>query len=529
MHKLKTNYGHNAELFEEIAALSTPELLEALRSRKYYAEDVTRTYIVLAKRAHERTNCLVDTCFDEAISQAKALDRAFEETGEPVGRLHGLPVSIKECLDMTGRSSSLGVGKLTTIPAVDDAVIVQRLVMEGAVPFCRTNVPQTLLTMECGNPVFGVTTNPHDPLRTPGGSSGGESALLAAGGSPLGIGTDIAGSCRIPAAWAGCCGFKPTVSILSKIGGNSFNPQEFIKATAGPMAMDVESLIQCMEAITTTTSQQPTQVALDPSVVQLSSFRIDSGQKPKLRIGYFEELSWFSPSPACRRAVRETVKRLEMEGHELVPFTVPRLDELMEFFFNAVGADGGVFTREFLDGEDVEEHVKGLAYNGLVPPFVKSVIAFVSEHAFGETKFAKVLRCSNAKDVATYNRLFAERKRFKNYLMLTWRESNLDALISPPVPCPAITHNTGKLISPLFVYTFLWNVVDFPAGVVPVTKVTQDDVDQIKGGGDMYQRIVAESDRQSEGLPVGVQVCTLPWTDALCLHVMKEIEKTVSP
>merc|ERR1712185_282661 len=112
--------------------------------------------------------------------------------------LHGLPVSIKECFSIEGQDTTIGCGKRCGKPAAADAVIATVLRRQGAVVYARTNVPQTMLSYECSNPVYGQTRNPFDLTRGPGGSSGGEGALLGSGGSLLGIGTDIGGSCRIP-------------------------------------------------------------------------------------------------------------------------------------------------------------------------------------------------------------------------------------------------------------------------------------------------------------------------------------------
>ena len=155
---------------------------------------------------------------------------------QPPGMLHGLPVSIKECFKIAGQDTTIGVAKKCGLPSADDAVIVKVLRRQGAIVFARTNIPQTMLSYECGNPIYGTTLNPYDLQRSPGGSSGGEGALIGSHGSILGVGTDIGGSCRIPAAYSGCCGFKPTAGRLSGVGAVPGTPgQEGVKSTAGPM------------------------------------------------------------------------------------------------------------------------------------------------------------------------------------------------------------------------------------------------------------------------------------------------------
>ena len=111
---------------------------------------------------------------------------------------------------MEGFDSTCGLACRCFDPAAEDAVLIRALRRAGAIPFVRTNVPQLLMIPECSNGIHGTTCNPHDATRTCGGSTGGEGALIAARGSPLGVGTDIGGSIRIPSAFCGICGFKPT-------------------------------------------------------------------------------------------------------------------------------------------------------------------------------------------------------------------------------------------------------------------------------------------------------------------------------
>lgn len=134
------------------------------------------------------------------------------------GLLHGMPVSIKECCDVAGHAATFGVAKRLDQVATQDAALVALLRQHGAIPFVRTNIPQTMLTFDCSNPVYGESSHPTHRERSPGGSSGGEAALQAAGGSVFGLGSDIGGSARIPAHNCGTCGLKSTSPRLSKLG-----------------------------------------------------------------------------------------------------------------------------------------------------------------------------------------------------------------------------------------------------------------------------------------------------------------------
>jgi amidase len=171
-------------------------LLAKLRSGEWTSEEVSLAFIKRATVAQQLTNCLTEFWFDEALQTARDLD-ARREKGEPLGHLHGLPVSLKDQLDVAGKELNMGYASWLGRISKEDAALVTVLKRAGAVLYARTNVPQTLMIGETVNYVYGRTTNPYNREHTSGGSSGGEGALIAFGGSPLGVGSDIGGSIRV--------------------------------------------------------------------------------------------------------------------------------------------------------------------------------------------------------------------------------------------------------------------------------------------------------------------------------------------
>lgn len=153
--------------------------------------DVLHAFAKKALKAHEATNCLTELLIPEAEQWAEACNKQ--------GPLAGMPVSLKDTAGVAGYDACIGYSAWVGKPVLNDSGLVRLLKDAGAVPFVKTNVPITLLSLESNNDVFGRTTNPHNKDYTPGGSTGGEAALLAYGGSRLGIGTDVAGSVRAPA------------------------------------------------------------------------------------------------------------------------------------------------------------------------------------------------------------------------------------------------------------------------------------------------------------------------------------------
>lgn len=190
------------------------------------ATKVMQAFIQQSHDAHRAFNCLTEIMMTEALKQAWAIDDTSgsdskeNDANDAHGLLHGLPVSLKDCINVRGHDSTLGLTKACgegDAGNVEDALIVTLLREAGAIPFVKTNVPQTMISFECRNPLFGTTTNPWNIDHTPGGSSGGEGCLLVARGSPLGFGTDIGGSVRIPAHFSGCCALKPTSRRVTKV------------------------------------------------------------------------------------------------------------------------------------------------------------------------------------------------------------------------------------------------------------------------------------------------------------------------
>lgn len=178
--------------------------------------------------------------FEHALSRAKYLDYHLARTGEPVGPLHGIPISIKDTFRITGVDSSIGIAALCSKPSATTSPLVSLLISAGAVIHCKTNVPQTLMALDSDNNIFGRVLNPLNRHLTAGGSSGGEGALLGMKAAAMGVGTDIGGSIRIPAACNGLYGAKPSQDRVpfsgQQMGSLPGTSALGISARAGPIA-----------------------------------------------------------------------------------------------------------------------------------------------------------------------------------------------------------------------------------------------------------------------------------------------------
>ena len=228
-------------------------LLNAIHRKKYTAVQVAEAFCHRTTIAQQLTNCLTEPLFNQAIERAKFLDKHLQETGEVLGPLHGLPMSVKDTFHYKGVDSSVGIAALCFKPAEKNAPLVDMLLSLGAVIIAKTNVPQTMSSLDSVNNVFGRTMNPANRLVAAGGSSGGEGVMVAMRGSMVGIGTDIGGSIRVPAYVNGVVGFKPSEGRLPYGGQVSLGVEGLsrsgVQAVAGPLARSVADIDYIMSVI----------------------------------------------------------------------------------------------------------------------------------------------------------------------------------------------------------------------------------------------------------------------------------------
>ncbi|MBE0625569.1 MAG: amidase [Burkholderiales bacterium] len=234
----------------DIAFWSATKLARALRAKKIGALELLDLYAARIARHDRELNslCLLD--LDAARKRARALDRAAGRAGAKPGALAGLPMTVKESFDLAGHPTTWGLPEYKHKRAAGNALAVERFVRAGANVFGKSNVPVLLADWETDNPVYGRTVNPWDHTRTPGGSSGGAAAALAAGLTGLEAGSDIGGSIRNPANYCGVYGHKPTWGICSMLGHalpDSVHPADI--AAIGPLArsaIDLELALSIM-------------------------------------------------------------------------------------------------------------------------------------------------------------------------------------------------------------------------------------------------------------------------------------------
>lgn len=462
-------------------------------------------------------NAVVQRRFDDARREAAEAD-VQRAKGLPLGPLHGVPITIKDQYDVTGLRTTLGLVSRRDVVSWDGP-LVQRLRRSGAIIVGKTNVSQLLLVSESDNAVFGRTNNPWDASRTSGGSSGGEAAVVAYGGSALGLGGDLGGSIRGPAAFCGVTGLKPTGGRLTGMDTppEPFGRQEAILAQPGPIARNVEDLVLAMGVLAS-----PGQGAFDPRIPPVT-WGDPPGDVSGVGIGWCDDNGVFSPSPAIRRAVREAARGVERQGARVVEVALPDGERTYELFLRLLGADRFRPTRSAIRGEPVAPLVRPIFLSAKLPSSVKRLLAG-GLRATGRARTARLLGLRLPTTPADYFDLLYDRARLLLDLMTAWDAAGIDVLVLPACGLPAPSHGTTTDLVDAFSYMMLANLLGLPAGVVPVTSVGVGEETDRTVGRDPTDRLAASVERGSAGLPVAVQVIGRPWREDLVLATMSGIE-----
>src|SRR5437763_796350 len=259
---------------DAITSASAGELAEAIRSKKLTSKAIVEAHLERIAKVNPKLNAVVQLTAEAARKEADEADAALAR-GDIKGPLHGVPITIKDTLETAGVICTGGTkGRANFVPKAD-ATAVARLRNAGAIVLGKTNVPELAGALESDNLIYGRTNNPYDLTRTPGGSSGGEAALIAACGTPFGLGSDAAGSVRLPAHFCGIASLKPTSGRLSRAG--HVPPADGWVADVwqiGPMARHVEDLIAMM----------PVLLGADPRDRTVIPMPYDGGNTDRLRI-----------------------------------------------------------------------------------------------------------------------------------------------------------------------------------------------------------------------------------------------------
>lgn len=453
-----------------IITKSASELVQLIRKKELSSTEVTQAFLERIHQVNPRLNALVQQDDASALDAAKDADKAIQNKKE-LGPLHGLPITIKDLIDIKGFHCSYGSKAYDSYRVENEATCIKKLRDAGAIFMGLTNAPELGTAYESDNLIYGATNNPYDTSLSSGGSSGGEAAIIAAGGSPFGLGSDGGGSIRVPAHYCGIAGHKPTQGLVSKAGISlPFFGVACLSpfATLGPMARFVDDLILTLPILSGVDVYDPDTYPVkfqDPKSVDIS----------RLKIAYYTDDGGVRPSQDIQDVVKKTAQFFASCGAEVVedrPVGIEQTYELhWELFF--LGGDGG---------QNVKDCLKTLSSDDISP------LRKEFEQQASECKLNVAELEARFREIAI---LRANVYQFLN---------KYDLIICPP--CATVAKPHGKCLSQVrdFTYAMLYNNTGSPATVV-------------------------RCGTSQHGLPIGVQLVSNLWRDHISLAAAKVLEK----
>ncbi len=504
-----------------ITKLNASELAKKIKAGDLSALEVTEAHIQRIEAVNEKLNAVVVPLFDEARTQAKEADQK-QKRGEPLGQLHGVPVTIKDQFHIKGLPTTFGVARLKNHIAAEDGPMVAALRKAGAIILGKTNVPQTLGVVETDNDIWGRTNNPWDVTRTSGGSSGGEASIIAAGGSPLGLGGDFGGSVRVPAAWCGIYGIKPTARRLPADAApiRTASGSEGIVAQPGPLARSVADLTLALRLMVNYVVAHPT--GASPPVPFREPDAVDVSH---LRVALLPQIGDWTPSPAIRRTLQETAEALRAQGATVEEWTTaPDSQEGVNLFFNIVGADGFGWVRHILGGEKpvplMKPNVQLTSMPNAIIPIVSSLLGATGQH-----RLSNMMSNARRQSGDGLMNLLGDRLDYEGRFVAALDAGNYDAIICPAVPLPAVRHGDVGDLADFWGSMLLFNTLGMPAGVAPITRVRSDEESDRPTSKDKAKQTARAVEQGSAGLPIAVQVAARHWREDIVLAVMAVLER----
>ncbi|KIW19045.1 hypothetical protein PV08_03335 [Exophiala spinifera] len=505
-------------------------LVQDVHSGNISPVDILRTYGKTAAIAQERTNCVTELLLPEAEAWAKSSDVNLN------GPLAGIPVSLKDSIAVAGFDVSVGYSRHVFKPYAEDGVMVKLLKRAGAIPHAKTALPITLLSFESTNDLWGVARNPHNSRYSPGGSTGGEGALLALNGSRIGIGSDVAGSVRAPAAWSGINSLRCSTGRWPKVGMNTSMPgQEGVPSVFSPMARTLDDLTYFTKAFI---RMKPWEVDYTVHPIPWRQELFDKARSSeKLRVGLITTDGVVKPSPAIARGLEMTADALRKAGHEVIEIPLESYPQTatpalgLQIASVLLCADGGrTFSSFFRTGESNDPGAAQIKFYMSLPRPVKYLWYLWTRYVRGDPLWASILQYFHPLSAAEQWQWVAKREAFRATWYEWWNESEqaFDFILCPGNATPALPHGAMKDAVASCGYTFLWNLLDYSAGILPVAKVDKE-LDALEKGWKPTNGIERGAYKhydasKMEGLPIAVQVVGRRLTEEKTLGYMGVVE-----
>lgn len=454
-----------------ILNLSAKQIVAAIKNNQITAEDVLSSYLNQISKINPTVNAIIQLNQQAALDEARAIDLNIScNTTLREKKLLGVPITIKNACHVKRFQPDKGCTALVGETSTYDATVVSRLRKEGAIILGLTNTPEFSIGFETENDVYGRTYNPHCLSKTPGGSSGGEAAAIAAYCSCVGIGSDATGSLKIPAHFCGVSSLKLTQGRVPLSGSIPIDCMglfsQFI--SFGPIARHVDDLDLLGRTISGSDN-------IDPHVPPVGSWsEYDNIDLSTLKIAYYTDDGVSKVTSDTVDSVEIAINTLQQLGVSIEYKCPDKLNDLVETLSNSIfwGGDKGEWIRQI--------------YNKLGIPSPSPLMAEFMKIA--EKSDLNVTKLRN--DWIIFDKFRQDMLRFIN---------SYDAIICPVAATPAKNH--GKTYQEIadFSYSIIYSLVNFPIVTVPVHVSSAD-------------------------LPIALQVIAKPWREDVALALAKKIE-----
>jgi Asp-tRNA(Asn)/Glu-tRNA(Gln) amidotransferase A subunit family amidase len=454
----------------ELVLLPAVRQLELLRAGELSVAELAEAHIAQVERLDPQINAFADYDAERVRAQARAMNAAQE----PRGPLHGLPVTVKSSIATAGYRCEIGsLLNKGDVPA-EDAEVVRRLRAAGALILGTTNCPEFLMAYETDNLLHGQTRNPWDLERSPGGSSGGESAAIAAGMSAAGLGSDSGGSVRVPAHFTGICSLKPTPG---RVPGRGHLPPCVgpfaILGAIGPMARTIEDVSLMFRTLAGQDVDDPVSPPVPLRTLSMAELRSH-------KIGFFEDDGLAPATAETRAAVQNAAQALREAGFRVEPFRPRTLEQLRKLWSTFFVQCGAMFYEPAIRGKREQ-----------LSPIFREFLGFAE--SAGPLTATELLNAWAELDVLRAKTL----EEMREY----------PVLLCPAASVPAFRHGErvwtidGKHVEYLdaWRYTQWFNALAAPAAIMPVGE-------------------------SQEGLPIGVQIAARPFEDEIALSVASVVD-----
>nr|MBP7322871.1 amidase [Deltaproteobacteria bacterium] len=470
--------------------LTARQLAKKIRLGETTSAEVVQAFLNQIGTYNPTLNAIVTLDTQGALERAREADEALAR-GELWGPLHGVPVTIKDAFATAGMRSTSSYPPLANYIPEEDATVVARLRAAGAIILGKSNLPELAGDFQTNSPVFGITSNPWDITRTPGGSSGGSAAAVAAGLSPLEIGSDLAGSIRIPAHFCGIYAMKPTEHLVSGFG--HFSGLEGVKSyrnlsSPGPLARSIDDLILCLSIMAGPDNR-------DVDVPKVTLHAVPAPALQELRIAWTDNFGNVPITEETRKTLQALADRLVQLGCHVEKLNPPNFD--FEIAWKTYGEISGM-----QDGVNM-------------PALFRQFTYVVTQEQF--------------KDVPTLQLYYAPMTVEKYFIAMAQRDALIaslesflaewDAWLCPVSSTPAFQHLSPSFYSGSHpVYTAPLYVDSQPLDYL-VANMSYTTIFNLTGS----PVVTIPAGATSEGLPIGIQVVGRRWYDMKLLAVADKI------